>query len=97
MSAMPDTGVIVTGLIGVAGITGSLLSARLTARSNMAGLKLSITAEEERAQLAEKRRIHAGFHTSIDKLWIIYTQLHVRWSTMGDDELRNCSQSGTWH
>jgi hypothetical protein len=86
MSAMPDTAVIVTGLVGAAGIAGTLLSARITARSDMAGLRLSITAEDERAQLAEKRRIYAGFHTSIDKLVVANSPIEAFWSTAGPDE-----------
>jgi hypothetical protein len=85
MSAMPDTAVIVTGLVGAAGIAGTLLSARITARSDMAGLRLSIAAEEQRAQLAEKRRIYAEFNTSIDKLLVANAQMHEHWAAAGPD------------
>ena len=39
---------LITGLIGVAGIGGSILSARITTRSQTANLMLSISEEKER-------------------------------------------------
>jgi hypothetical protein len=92
MSAMPDTGVIVTGAVGAAGIAGTLLSARLTARSHIAGLKLSTAAEEERAHLAEKRRIYAGFHTSIDRLIVDWNLMHEGMGGAGPDEREELKQ-----
>jgi len=62
---MSDVGVIVTGLVGAAGIGGTLLSARLTARWQRASLKLSISAENERSTEAEKRRIYASYLASV--------------------------------
>jgi hypothetical protein len=83
---MPDTAVIVTGLVGAAGIAGTLLSARITARSDMAGLRLSITAEDKRARLADKRRIYAAFHAAIDRLIVANAVIEDRWGTAGPDE-----------
>jgi hypothetical protein len=47
---------IITGAVGVTGIGGTLLSARW----QTAGVKLSIAAEDERARLAQKRRVYAA-------------------------------------
>jgi hypothetical protein len=93
MTAMPDTAVIVTGLVGAAGIAGTLFSAKITAKSNMAGLRLSITAEDKRAQLADKRRIYAAFDASIDRLVILYGAIHEDWATASPAE-REAMRSG---
>ena len=58
---------VVTGAVGIVGISGTILSARLTAKSQTANLRLSIGAENHRAQLAEKRRIYATFMASYDR------------------------------
>ena len=50
----------ITGVVGVAGIGGTLLSARMTSKSDAENLRMSIAAEDKRAQLAEKRRIYAN-------------------------------------
>jgi len=58
---MSDLGVIVTGVIvgSASGIGGALLGAWMNGRSQLSALKLTITAENERARNAEKRRIYA--------------------------------------
>jgi hypothetical protein len=50
----------ITGLVGIAGIGGTLLSARMTGKSDAENLRTSITAEDGRARLAEKRRVYAN-------------------------------------
>jgi hypothetical protein len=52
---------IITGAVGVAGIFGTLLSARW----QTAGVKLGIAAEDERAKRAEKRRIYAVSYAAL--------------------------------
>jgi hypothetical protein len=52
---------IITGAVGVAGIGGTLLSARW----QTASVKLSIAAEDERAKRAEKRRIYAAAYSAL--------------------------------
>lgn len=47
---------IITGVVGLAGIVGTLLSARW----QTAGTKLTIAAEDKRAENTEKRRIYAA-------------------------------------
>jgi hypothetical protein len=67
---MSDLGVVVTGvLIGSAtGIGGAVLGAWMNGRSQMAGLKLSIAAENERAARAERQRAYVAFLTSVNAL-----------------------------
>ena len=47
---------VITGLVGVAGIAGTLPAARMIARSQTADLMLSIGEEKRSAQLAHKRQ-----------------------------------------
>jgi hypothetical protein len=55
-----DWATVVTGVVGLAGIGGTLLSAKLTSKSDAANLRTSIAAEDARAKVAEKRRIYAN-------------------------------------
>lgn len=50
---------LITGAVGVAGIGGTILAARMTSKSQTANLKPGIGAENERARRAEKRLIYA--------------------------------------
>jgi hypothetical protein len=52
---------VVTGAVGIAGIGGTILSARITTKAQTANLRLSIDAENTRARLADKRYIYATF------------------------------------
>lgn len=55
----------VTGAVGVAGIAGSIVSARIASRSAEKTQQLSISAEDKRAGLAEKRRVYAALLTTM--------------------------------
>jgi hypothetical protein len=59
---------VITGVVGVVGIAGTIVSGRLAARSATKDLKLSIAAEDRRAQIAEKRRVYAHTLTVIAEL-----------------------------
>ena len=50
----------ITGAVGLAGIAGTLLSAKMTSKADAKNLRASIRAEDARAKLADKRRIYAG-------------------------------------
>lgn len=63
----------ITGVVGLAGIVGSIMSARQASRSASRDLQLSIKAEDKRASTAERRRIYAAFNAAIESLWIVST------------------------
>jgi hypothetical protein len=88
MEAMSDVGVIVTGvLVGSAsGIIGTICGAWLTARSQMAGLMLQITAEDQRAKITDKRRVYAEFHAALDNLIIDNQSIRDSLGTSSHDE-----------
>jgi hypothetical protein len=69
---MSDVGVIVTGVVigSASGILGAICGAWLTARSQMASLKLSISAEDKRARIAEKRKIYAQCVAALNSAWL---------------------------
>ena len=52
----------ITGVVGLAGIVGTIMSARQASRSASRDLQLSIKAEDKRASTAERRRIYAAFN-----------------------------------
>ena len=52
---------IITGAVGVAGIGGALLNGRWQA----AAVNRSIAAQDERAKVAERRRIYAAAYTAL--------------------------------
>lgn len=54
----------ITGVVGLAGIGGTLLSARMTGKSDAANLQVSISAEDRRARCTEKREVFARFLTA---------------------------------
>jgi len=63
----------ITGAVGLAGIGGTLLSARMTGRSDAENLRTSISAEDERAKLAEKRRVYASCLASLTATGLVST------------------------
>jgi hypothetical protein len=62
---MSDLDVIVTGVVGIA---GTLLGAWLTSRSQMAGLKVSIQAENERSRRADMGARYAAYLTRVNEM-----------------------------
>jgi hypothetical protein len=58
-------GVLITGIVGVG---GTALGAWLNGRMQTKTLRLGINAENERARLAERRRVYAHSLAAIDKL-----------------------------
>lgn len=61
---------LMTGAVGLAGIGGTLWQANRARKSEAELLQRNISAENERSQLAEKRRIYAHFHALCDPmLW----------------------------
>jgi hypothetical protein len=56
---------ITTGVVGLAGIGGAILSSRMASSSAVSNLHTSITAEDRRAKVTEKRRIYARYLASL--------------------------------
>jgi hypothetical protein len=51
--------IAITGLVGIAGVVGTIVAAKIASKSATKDLKLSINAESDRARRAEKRQIYA--------------------------------------
>jgi len=83
--AVVDWGIVIsgaiTGIVGIAGIGGSIMSARLAGKSATQNLQVSITAENERARLAEKRRCYMHYLAASSDLINSMAKQHV----LGDD------------
>jgi hypothetical protein len=60
MNVMSDLGVVVTGVVigSASGIGGALLGAWMNGRSQMAGLRVQLAAEDANAHRADKRQIY---------------------------------------
>jgi hypothetical protein len=60
--------VAITGVVGIAGVAGTIGAARIASKSATKDLKLSISAENDRANKGEKRRIYAAFQVSVENM-----------------------------
>ena len=56
----------ITGAVGIAGVAGTIIAARIAGNSARATARLNITAESRRTQLADKRRIYAHAIATMD-------------------------------
>jgi hypothetical protein len=74
-------GYLITGLVGVAGMTSTLLS-----------VKINNSAQATLTYKAEKRRIYAAFNAAIESLWIIATS---SWDFTTDPGRANYNQAMT--
>jgi hypothetical protein len=70
-------GSIITGVVGLAGIGGTLLSARITGKSNTEDLRTSISAENTRARRAEKRMIYAKFLAACNEMIVVRARINT--------------------
>jgi hypothetical protein len=60
------TSVAITGAVGVVGVAGTIIAARMAGKSTMQGVRLTIGAEDRRARLADKRRVYARAIAALD-------------------------------
>jgi hypothetical protein len=56
----------ITAAVGIAGVAGTILAARIAGNSTRETARLNITAETRRTQLADKRRIYAHAIATMD-------------------------------
>jgi hypothetical protein len=56
----------ITGVVGIAGVAGTILAAKIAGNSATENARLGISAESDRARLAEKRRIYARAIAAVD-------------------------------
>lgn len=66
---------VVTGVVGLAGIGGSILSAKLAGSTATANLLRSINAEDKRTHLSEKRRTYAAALESFEEMGLFIATL----------------------
>jgi hypothetical protein len=63
---MVHWGTVIAGAVGaIGGVGATLAGAWMNGRSQMAGLRLGIAADNDRAKVAEKRRIYAACLTAL--------------------------------
>jgi hypothetical protein len=72
-------------VVGVASIGGTLLSARMTGKSDAANLRVNIGAEHALAKLAEKRRNYANCLAALTQ----YAGAHIRLYAAKDSQGHN--------
>jgi len=60
------TSTAITGAVGIAGVVGGVITARIAGSSARKSVQLNITAEADRARLADKRRIYARGVSALD-------------------------------
>jgi len=65
MSIWPN---LITALVGVAGIGGSILSSRLTAKSQKENLMLSISENRNDTRVEDKRQVYASFMATLNEI-----------------------------
>ncbi len=56
----------ITGVVGIAGVVGTVVAAKIAGNSARESAKLSIGAESDSARLAEKRRVYARAIAALD-------------------------------
>jgi hypothetical protein len=85
--------IAITGLVGIAGVAGTILAARIASKSATKNLKLSINAENYRVDKADKRRIYAACQVAFDEVALAYATSQYPESTKPDQEARDAAQA----
>ena len=58
---------LITGVVGVAGIAGTILAAQMTARNQTSNLVFSINEQRNNARLEDKRKVYANFIAALHR------------------------------
>jgi hypothetical protein len=72
----------ITGAVGIAGVAGTIIAARIAGNSARQSARLSIAAETDRARLADKRQVYAHTIAAMRSA----TAAAVKVSAYGDHE-----------
>lgn len=77
---------LVTGVVGLAGILATYWQGKRATGAASENLRTSINAENERAMLAEKRRIYARFLASLTDVLVTATKIEDRGKQASTEE-----------
>jgi hypothetical protein len=77
MTSMTDLSVIVTGIVGVAGMGSTILASRMTARSQTANLRITLEAETKRITRDERRQVYSRCITALEAMSDAASNLRV--------------------
>lgn len=70
----PDwTTVLAAAVAGATGIIGALWQGKRSANAANKNLLTTISADDKRTEISEKRRLYANFHTALDRLFTATT------------------------
>jgi len=75
--------IAITGVVGIAGVTGTIVSARMAGKTATKNLQLGISAENDRAKKAEKRGIYTVCLTGLSTSMLTTIEIH---NTSEDDK-----------
>lgn len=62
---------LITGAVGVAGIAGTILAARMVARNQTSNLVLSINEQRDSARLVDKRQAYANYMAALHRFEVM--------------------------
>ena len=85
MPSMSIWPTVITGVVGVAGIIGTILAARITASRQTANLLFSLTEERNRARLVDKRQVYANFITAAHEADLMIMWVYIARSQGKED------------
>jgi hypothetical protein len=89
MTGMDLWAALITGVVGVAGIAGTILAAQMTARNQTANLVLSINEQRSNVRLGDKRQVYANFMAALHQFEAMRTEamMSTYYAKTGSDKL----------